>query len=914
MDIEKDFPENFLPHKDLFPEVDLELLEEEDYFFPPPRTGGTALGVKPADKIREKPEKVGQTAKGVPPQGSNHGVSPTAQFALNLNKKHASTPPSFLNSVGLPEAQRQSPEKNPEPGAQKPPASQKSQITTTPQPFATATPVQATLKNPPKVAASPIIKNPVKVLEPAKSQAPLETRNIHKERVAVATKPALPQAQAGTPQTFPKEKTHTKGIIIRIRDFGAFFPYFSFVPRPGNLWPANPQAWAVVSPEALWGRFLYSGQKTESQVQSSQVQASKLKSNLAPHKDPLRPKRGLKSFFFKTSRGINILTTVLLGILFFLLLAMVSLRWFIGEYGVVPEIPGPFVELNTPIIMGTDYPPGVLPTAASLRHEDPTMPSANMGENAKSVFELFPEAAPGQVLDFSPVSLEIPPNSALFLNTIVPPVAEKKSKQVVRTVPVRTPASAASAATPAPGAAPTNTAQKNSPNTSPDNSKNSDNSDNWDSLVPVTIFTPLELALPSPRAGVTSPPSKASYPPSAGEASSGETSLFGTAPAEELNSSSPLTKKDLALYLGQNPLKMNSAGIIEFTGPNGRTFFAQTTFDPALQQQVEKWITQVGAGEAALVVLNPTDGRILALAGTGTNPGGAAVLGGVPAASLFKIVTAAASMEKNNYDEDSYVLYDGGKHTLFKTNVVKEPDQGLHKATLRLGFAESINSVFGKLGIYTVGPEDLAVYAERLKFNQELPFEIQVAPSAFQINDPTDDFHLAELASGYNRLTTMSPLHAAMVAGTVWAGGLIYEPWMVVEVKDEFHNLFYRGGPSLGGRALIPETTRKLKVLMEATIHEGTGRRRFSDAATHPLLSQLHLGGKSGTINDDSGQRVDWFVAFASPKKWGVKEPLAIAAVVVHNGRYRLTSQDLVRGVIIRYYEDILGKKGQLIS
>jgi hypothetical protein len=95
--------------------------------------------------------------------------------------------------------------------------------------------------------------------------------------------------------------------------------------------------------------------------------------------------------------------------------------------------------------------------------------------------------------------------------------------------------------------------------------------------------------------------------------------------------------------------------------------------------------------------------------------------------------------------------------------------------------------------------------------------------------------------------------------------------------------------------------------LMAATITDGTGRKRFSDAKNHRILSRLLLGGKSGSINDETGARVDWFVAFAIPRQDGGPGSLALAAVVVHQGVVRASSQELVRKAILGYYSGRLG-------
>jgi cell division protein FtsI/penicillin-binding protein 2 len=365
-----------------------------------------------------------------------------------------------------------------------------------------------------------------------------------------------------------------------------------------------------------------------------------------------------------------------------------------------------------------------------------------------------------------------------------------------------------------------------------------------------------------------------------------------------------LDKTSLAMLIGSRPIPEEQPGLFSIQGPQGQNLYVATTLDQGLQTQVAKWVSQSRAHKAALVALDPRNGRVLAMAGLdGENrEANAALDGDFPAASLFKIVTAAAALEKAEMRADSTVAYDGAKHTLFKSNVEKEPDKGRHQATLRESFAESINSVFGKLGAYTVGPDGLTQYADRFGFNQPIAFEMPVGESRFEVDD-FDTFRLAELASGFNRLTRVSPIHGAMLAAAAINSGVIFEPTFVSEVFDRQNNILYRSQPRNLGQSVNPKTAEALKELMLAAVTEGTGRKKFSDALSHPILSKLALGGKSGTINDDQGYRVDWFVAFSAIKERGRESyPLALAAVVVHNGQTRMGSQELIRRAILDYY------------
>ncbi|MBW2085320.1 MAG: PbpA, partial [Deltaproteobacteria bacterium] len=225
---------------------------------------------------------------------------------------------------------------------------------------------------------------------------------------------------------------------------------------------------------------------------------------------------------------------------------------------------------------------------------------------------------------------------------------------------------------------------------------------------------------------------------------------------------------------------------------------------------------------------------------------------------------------------------------------------GRHQVTLKESFAQSINIVFGKLGAVTLGPETLEEFARRFYFNQPIHFEMPVEPSRFSLPDE-DYFRLAEIASGFNRTTMLSPLHGAMLAAAIVNNGLIMEPTIVREVFDQDNNIYYSHQPVLMKRVISSQTVREMRKMMQATITKGTAHQSFKDVNYHPVLSRLEIGGKSGSINDDLDRKVDWFVSFARRK--GTTDRIALAVLVVHyRDKLGVRAYALVRDCMIQYF------------
>jgi cell division protein FtsI/penicillin-binding protein 2 len=354
--------------------------------------------------------------------------------------------------------------------------------------------------------------------------------------------------------------------------------------------------------------------------------------------------------------------------------------------------------------------------------------------------------------------------------------------------------------------------------------------------------------------------------------------------------------------IGPRLLAPNEPGIYRLKDQSGNDLFIATTLDRELQDWAIKTMSRVEAYLTALVVLEPTTGNVLAMTSCNNGEMGEnyTLQSSFPAASLFKIVTAAAVLEAKEMPRASSLTYSGQPHTLYRKYLVPDFQNGQHRTTLEESFAKSINIVFGKLGAFTLGAGPLEDFAERFYFNRRINFDMPVEPSRF--DSPGDDaFLLAEKASGFNIKTCISPLHAAMIAGAVANEGVLMEPSLIKEAFDQNNTIYFRSRPTAVGTVMDRHLVPELKEMMKTAISRGTARPSFRDQRYHRTLSRLKLGGKTGTINDVHERKVDWFVAFA---EWPeTDEEIALAVLVVHNRDVLgLRARAIGREAILRYF------------
>jgi cell division protein FtsI/penicillin-binding protein 2 len=277
-----------------------------------------------------------------------------------------------------------------------------------------------------------------------------------------------------------------------------------------------------------------------------------------------------------------------------------------------------------------------------------------------------------------------------------------------------------------------------------------------------------------------------------------------------------------------------------------------------------------------------------------------------PAASIFKVVTATAAIDKAGVNPEHKIRYNGGAHTLYKKNVLSEKiSRWTNVITLKDAFARSINTAFGRLSIENLHPEDLHEYANRFMFNQQIPADFPVDRGIAYI--PTSKgFEMAEAASGYNKSNCMSPIQGAMIAASVANDGLMVVPYIVKTLKDESGNVLYQGETVNRGVTMSKESAHKLRELMGQTVIAGTSRRSFRPLIKDRKFKEIEMGGKTGHLTGDNPRgRVDWFVGYA----FDDDRKIAVAAITVNKKFWTVKSGHLGQSMFRKYFSPIFAQQ-----
>lgn len=327
--------------------------------------------------------------------------------------------------------------------------------------------------------------------------------------------------------------------------------------------------------------------------------------------------------------------------------------------------------------------------------------------------------------------------------------------------------------------------------------------------------------------------------------------------------------------------------------PNNNYVFY--TVDPDLQEYVERIVSQAQASHVAVVAMNPKTGAILAIAGKSKSVADVEYHAGFPAASLFKVVTAAAAVEQAGIQPHSRISFRGGTYTLNEWNYIPDPRRDRRSMSVAEALGRSCNPVFGHLGSRYLNGPILSRYAHLFGFNRALDLEAPLATSSALI--PKDDaYGLSRTAAGFGEVR-ISPVHAAAIAAGVANGGLMPRPQLVDKIVSPDGAVIHQAQPQMLQRIVQPDTARLLMEMMEHTTTVGTSRREFM-RGTKPTLGNFAVAGKTGTLRGNNPVGLNnWFIG-AAPSQ----DPQLAVSVITVDPRYSSKASHLARLVFQKHF------------
>ncbi len=307
----------------------------------------------------------------------------------------------------------------------------------------------------------------------------------------------------------------------------------------------------------------------------------------------------------------------------------------------------------------------------------------------------------------------------------------------------------------------------------------------------------------------------------------------------------------------------------------------------------------LGSMKGAVVAIEPSTGRILALVSTpgfdtnllATHDADAAnatydqlsddplkplsnraIAGDLnPPGSTFKLVVAAAAYASGEYSPDS-TLPNPVTYTLpGSSNRVSNAWGGTCGPGETVSIAEAIrlscNIPMAELAV-ELGDDAIREMAEKFGYNRSFDIPLTSTPSSYP--RALDDAQTALSGFGQGQVTA-TPLQIAMISAGIANDGVVMNPRMVDQVIGDDLSVVRSGEDSEFGRALESDVADEVTEAMVASVSTG--------AAQGARIDGIDVAGKTGTAENGNKPHTLWFTGFAP-----ADDPAVAVAVVVEDG------------------------------
>lgn len=328
------------------------------------------------------------------------------------------------------------------------------------------------------------------------------------------------------------------------------------------------------------------------------------------------------------------------------------------------------------------------------------------------------------------------------------------------------------------------------------------------------------------------------------------------------------------------------------------------TFSEELEDFIKKQLALYRPDYTSVVVMDNETGHVLAAVDYARSKNifgrDLAFTNSHPAASVFKVITAADLLENTHIKTSTEFSFTGKSTTLYRSQL-KEPAQRrwVRNLDFEKAFATSNNVIFGRTALENLTPAGLKKMAEKFGFNKRLVEGVNLHPSVFTM--ARDQYNLAELSSGLNTDTLMSPVHGAVIASVVANNGVLRYPVVIKELQNRKDEKVLYPPLKKDELVLTPQTAEDLRTLFMATVTQGTARSSFR--RSQYLLSKLEIGGKTGSLTggEPFGKR-DWFVSYAKSMEDKSDKGISICVMIVNQKKWYIKSPLLAKNVMEFYY------------
>lgn len=322
----------------------------------------------------------------------------------------------------------------------------------------------------------------------------------------------------------------------------------------------------------------------------------------------------------------------------------------------------------------------------------------------------------------------------------------------------------------------------------------------------------------------------------------------------------------------------------------------QLTLDAAIQKAAEEGLRNSPSKRGAVVVLDPRDGSILALASAPDYDPNALITGGIseipefnkaisgtyPPGSIFKIVVGAAGLNEGKFDEKTSTFCPGyfaaGRRVFLCWK-----KKGHRRVSWYPGMINSCDVYFYTMGLRTTGAL-IERYSKMFGLGAKTNIALR-GEKRGNLFGPEKKSHrkwydgdTLNLAIGQGELL-VTPIQMAVLISAVANRGILWRPHFTERIMyGDGRPDYVQKAERLGQVDLSEKTWDHLQEALRLVVSSGTGRS--------VRIPGLDIAGKTGTAQNP-GKDHAWFISYAARPG---EPPSVAAAVLVENGGHGSTA------------------------
>lgn len=319
-----------------------------------------------------------------------------------------------------------------------------------------------------------------------------------------------------------------------------------------------------------------------------------------------------------------------------------------------------------------------------------------------------------------------------------------------------------------------------------------------------------------------------------------------------------------------------------------------------IEQQIKKYNTDVGAKTIAVMVMDPNNGEILAMASQNSydlnNPrelsgmytqeqiagmdetakaqklmemwSNFCIASAYEPGSTFKPFTIAAALDEGTVKDSDYFGCSGVTNVA-GSDIHCSVRSGHGSLSLQQSMMESCNSALIQIGS-GLGRDKFSKYNKIFGFGQKTG--IDLPGETVGIIHTKDELNPVELAtSSFGQTQTVTMVQMLAGFSSLVNGGDYYQPHLVKEIQNESGVVVERTNPVIVRKTVSDNTSRLIRKYLQATVEDGT--------AAPAQVKGYSIGGKTGTAQKRPVEEKKYLVSFIGCVP--AQDPQAVVYVII---------------------------------